>query len=472
MIHFAEMRRVAASVVGSACVAPDDVVSFVCGMLDAPSAARIREHVDLCDDCRALLVAAGDEVATRDGGPTRRGPLDLKGTFNGRFRLEREIGSGTMGVVFAALDTALNRRVAIKILRAEASADEDRVARFVRETRVAANLVSPNVVRVLDVGHAAGGGPPYMVMELLEGQDLGKVADSGSVSIADAVSFISQACHALAEAHRAKIVHRDIKLPNLFLADGPLGPTVKVLDFGLAKATMRAAREDTVLTDAGMMMGTPLYMSPEQIVSARDVDPRTDVWAVGVCLYRLVAGRFPFEARSTDELCAKIMGVDPAPPSHFRPGVPAALDAVALRCLSRVAADRYPDAGALAAALTEAMAPPPPLPPKAVRRTIGRGWIIAAAVALVSIAIGVLIGARVASRASAPPVANGSAPVASSVAAEPSSAVAEPSSGDTRSDPQPVTSAREAPRRRWVPPARPSATARPTASGSLFGTER
>jgi eukaryotic-like serine/threonine-protein kinase len=449
------MRRVAASVERSDCVAPDDVVSFVSGKLDAASASRIREHVDECEDCRALLVAAGDEIATTDGAPPARGGVfDASGTFNGRFRLEREIGSGMMGVVFAALDTALNRRVAIKILRAEAGADEDRVARFVRETRVAANLVSPNAVRVLDVGQAAGGGPPYMVMELLEGEDLDRRARKGPVPIADAVGFVAQACHALAEAHRANIVHRDVKLPNLFLADGPLGPTVKVLDFGLAKATVRGAREETVLTAAGMMMGTPLYMSPEQIVSARDVDPRTDVWAIGVCLYRLLAGRFPFEAGSPEALSALIMGADPAPPSSLRPEVPPSLDAVVLRCLSRVAADRYADAGALADALAAAMAP----------RSNTRGWTIAAVGALVAIAVGAVIGAR----ALRPEPAK---PVAAPIVLSPSSVVVEPPAETTPPITIPASPPRESAKRRPPPPPRP--TARATASSApLFGTER
>lgn len=276
------------------------------------------------------------------------------GGLEERFELGKLIGAGGIGIVHEATDRVLERKVAIKILNKESAGDEERVQRFVREMKVAAKLVSPHAVKVLEVGRADDGGDPYMVMELLEGESLVSIALRGPVPVEKAVDWISQACDALEEAHAGGIVHRDAKLDNIFLAKTPTGgEIVKVLDFGLARGLRKAGSEAT-LTPADKVLGSPRYMSPEQLVAARDVDPRTDIWALGVCLYRLIAGRFPFPGNTFGELCVEVMS---KPVPDFE--APKRVRRVILKCLSREVGRRYANAGELRVALAKAMEPEP-----------------------------------------------------------------------------------------------------------------
>lgn len=337
-------------------VEDDELLRFVSGALGQERAREIRAHVDTCDDCRELLAIAGREAASAgELGEPDSAPIVPGIEIEGRFRIEREIGRGGMGVVYAAEHLSMHRRVALKVLNDEAGGDEESISRFIRETKVAAKLASPHAVRVYDVGRLATGAP-YMVMELLDGRDLERVlADEGPIDVARAIEWMLQACDAIGEAHAAGIVHRDIKLTNLFLADLPPEPIVKVLDFGLAKG-FAGGMGDGSLTRPGAFMGTPSYMSPEQLLSAKDVDARTDVWAFGVALYRLLTQSYPFEATNLAALCARIAGGEPPPPpSARRAGVPRAIDDVVQRCLARSADARYPDAHALAAALAASL---------------------------------------------------------------------------------------------------------------------
>jgi len=260
-----------------------------------------------------------------------------------KFRVERVLGQGGMGVVLIALHVELDQRVAIKVLNEKITSDAAAVERFVREARAAAKLRSEHVCRVSDVGRLDDGSP-YIVMELLSGSDLAAVVANGPLPVPTAIDYVLQACEALAEAHALGIVHRDLKPANLFLTrrlDG--SPLVKVLDFGIAKAP---AVEQLALTRTDTMMGSPGYMSPEQLRSARDVDARTDVWALGVILYQLMSGRVPFPATTLTEL-AVMIAMDPPQPLEVAP----ALRAVVFRCLEKAPDDRYPDIGELAAAL-------------------------------------------------------------------------------------------------------------------------
>lgn len=334
----------------------DELLRFVSGALGQERARAIRAHVDACDDCRELLAIAGREaVSAGELGEPESAPIVPGVEIEGRFRIEREIGRGGMGVVYAAEHLSMHRRVALKVLSDEAGGDEESISRFIRETRVAAKLASPHAVRVYDVGRLATGAP-YMVMELLDGRDLERVlADEGPIDVARAIAWTLQACDAIGEAHAAGIVHRDIKLTNIFLADLPPEPIVKVLDFGLAKG-FAPGTGDGSLTRPGAFMGTPSYMSPEQLLSAKDVDARTDVWAFGVALYRLLTQTYPFEASNLAGLCARIAGGEaPPPPSARRAGVPRAVDEVVQRCLARSPDGRYPDAHALAEALAASL---------------------------------------------------------------------------------------------------------------------
>jgi serine/threonine-protein kinase len=224
------------------------------------------------------------------------------------------------------------------------------VARFLREARTAAALKSEHVARVSDVGtHDTG--LPYMVMERLCGSDLAHVlAARETIPAAEAVGYVVQACEAITEAHALGIVHRDLKPSNLFLTRRPNGaPLVKILDFGISKidASALAAHGKEKLTATGALMGSPLYMSPEQARGSRSVDTRTDIWSLGVVLHELVSGRHPFEAESVTGILAAIAADPPTPLRRHQPDAPLELEAVVLRCLEKNLARRTPDIATL-----------------------------------------------------------------------------------------------------------------------------
>jgi serine/threonine-protein kinase len=270
---------------------------------------------------------------------------------DGKFVVERVLGVGGMGVVVAARHAQLGQQVAIKFLRRSAAENAEAVNRFLREARSAVALQSAHVVRVMDVG-TLDDGLPFMIMEYLSGTDLGHVLDVRSVlPIEEAVDYVLQALEAIAEAHSLGIVHRDLKPSNLFLTIRPDGsPLVKVLDFGISKA-IDAGADQVSLTSTAMVLGSPLYMSPEQVRSTKNVDTRTDVWALGVILYELIAGAPPFEAESVTGLCAKIVADPPVPLRSRRPEVPAGLEAAVTRCLEKDIARRPRNVAELAVAL-------------------------------------------------------------------------------------------------------------------------
>ncbi len=267
----------------------------------------------------------------------------------GKYRVDGVIGSGGMGVVLGATDTSLGRAVAIKFLSPHKARREGAVPRFLREARAAAAIQSEHVVRVFEVGTAPNGAP-YIVMEQLRGSDLShELQLRGPLPIPLAVDHLLQACEALGEAHGRGIVHRDLKPQNLMVAQRPDGsPCVKILDFGISKAIEEGAPN---LTSTDQVMGTPLYMSPEQVRSLKNVDHRSDVWALGSILFELVTGRPIFEAPSASALCAMI-AMDPPIPLRARlPSAPPGLEAVILRCLHKDPAGRFQDVAQLAEAL-------------------------------------------------------------------------------------------------------------------------
>ncbi len=271
----------------------------------------------------------------------------------GKYRVDGVLGEGGMGIVVRAHHEVLQQQVALKFLTGAATTNGDAVTRFLREARAAVKLQSEHVARIIDVGTLETGSP-FMVMELLEGADLSDVVRTrGPMHIAQAVDCVLQAIDAIAEAHAIGIIHRDLKPSNLFLASRADGTDViKVLDFGISKATfVGESAAQAALTATQAVMGSPLYMSPEQFRSAKKVDPRTDLWSLGVILYELLTGRAPFDGESMGEVFAAVLENEPASVCASRPDVPAALEAVIMRCLRKSAMDRFANAGELARAL-------------------------------------------------------------------------------------------------------------------------
>jgi serine/threonine-protein kinase len=258
-----------------------------------------------------------------------------------------------MGIVMAAHHLGLDTKVAIKLLLPEVLGHEDVVARFAREARAAAKIKSEHVARVFDVGTLEDGSP-YLVMEFLDGIDLhGWMEREGVLGVEQAVDFLLQASVAVAEAHELGIVHRDLKPANLFCVRRAEGTFIKVLDFGISKMKTDAGNSSlkAAMTRTAALMGTPFYMSPEQMDSARDVDGRSDVWSLGVILFELMSGSLPFAGTTLPEVCIKIATQPPAGIRALRPEVPEGLEAVIFKCLEKDRDKRFASVGEFAAAL-------------------------------------------------------------------------------------------------------------------------
>jgi eukaryotic-like serine/threonine-protein kinase len=266
----------------------------------------------------------------------------------GKYRIERVLGQGGMGFVLAAHHLQLDERVALKFLLPEMTFNDEAVKRFVREARAAVKIKSEHVARVSDVA-TLDNGVCYLVMEYLEGADLASELERrGPFAAEEAVELVLQACEAIAEAHTLGIVHRDLKPANLFLTRRANGaPWVKVLDFGISKISRGP---DVGMTSTSAVMGSPLYMSPEQIRAAREVDARADLWALGVILYELLCGRLPFKGDTLPQLSVNI-AIEPAEPFPPMLGVPVKLQATIFRCLEKDRELRFSSIAELAYAL-------------------------------------------------------------------------------------------------------------------------
>jgi len=268
----------------------------------------------------------------------------------GKYRVERTLGVGGMGVVVAAHHLQLDDKVAIKFLLPEMLSDAVAVDRFAQEAQAAVKIKSEYVARVFDVG-ALDNGTPYMVMEFLDGVDLATwLLQRGSLPVEEAVGFVLQACVAVAEAHTLGIVHRDLKPGNLFCvrrSDGQLA--IKVLDFGISKVAWLAS-SGPAAARANAPLGSPFYMSPEQMHS-KDVGPETDIWALGVILYELLTAQLPFDGDNVAEVVLNVASELPRPARKVRPELPEALDAALLRCLERDRRSRFGDVAQLAKAI-------------------------------------------------------------------------------------------------------------------------
>jgi serine/threonine-protein kinase len=265
--------------------------------------------------------------------------------FAGKYRVERVLGQGGMGVVVQATHLQLHQPVAIKFLLPELLTNEQVVQRFLREAQAAVRLKSEHVARVIDVG-SLDNGAPYIVLEYLDGMDLSALARQ-QLTIGQIVDLMLQACEALAEAHSIGIVHRDIKPANFFITQGSDGALMlKVLDFGISKAAQGAL--DHNLTATSVVMGTPTYMSPEQVKSTRDVDRRSDIWSLGIVLYELFQGTPPFVAETFGSMAIKV-ATEQLPPLSTQ--LPPGLAEIVYRCLQKDPALRFQNIAELSYAL-------------------------------------------------------------------------------------------------------------------------
>ena len=279
--------------------------------------------------------------------PVREGDV-----LAGKYRVEKVLGQGGMGIVVAAKHLELRQRVALKFLLPAALESVEHTERFMREAQAAVRLKSEHVAKVLDIGRLDDGGP-YIVMEYLDGSDLWHVLQAkGPLAVGEATGHVLQACEALAEAHALGIIHRDLKPQNLFLIQRPDGqPCVKVLDFGISKMLSTASQPPLTLTRTSTIIGSPLYMAPEQMRSAKGANERSDIWSLGVILYELLTGRTPFMAETMPDLVFKVAQDPVIPPRELRPEIPETLSAGIVRCLERDQTKRFVNVAELAAVL-------------------------------------------------------------------------------------------------------------------------
>jgi serine/threonine-protein kinase len=281
-------------------------------------------------------------------------PFEPGEIIGGKYEVGELIGAGGMGYVVAAKHVDLGESVALKFLRREALAHDELVMRFATEARAAVRIKSEYVARVFDVGNLPDG-VPYIVMEHLSGKDLCQLLhEQGQLPVRLVVEYVMQVCEALATAHSVGVVHRDIKPENLFLTDRAQGMSiVKVLDFGISKVALTGSAFDRKERFAKTMMpmGSPVYMSPEQIRADQDIDARTDIWSLGCVLYELLTGVPAFDAPSLTQLSATILEKDPVAMASLAPEVPPELEAIVLRCLEKNRKARFRNVAELAIAL-------------------------------------------------------------------------------------------------------------------------
>jgi len=272
---------------------------------------------------------------------------DADRVIGNKYRVLRVLGEGGMGAVFEAEHIHTLKRVAVKWLKAT---DQDARLRLLREAQAAARVRHPNVVDVYDV--AQEGDAVFLVMEYLEGESLTDLLERGGMPVHELIALLLPAMRGVAAAHRQGVVHRDVKPDNIFLAHvvDAHAPVPKLLDFGISKLEPRG-NEQLSLTSAGSLIGTPMYMSYEQLSGAKDVDARADVYAFGVVLYEALAGRPPFEADTLSELTIKIATTDAVPVEQLRPELPRRLADVIVRAMAKDRSARFPTMDALLAAL-------------------------------------------------------------------------------------------------------------------------
>lgn len=272
--------------------------------------------------------------------------------LNGKYRLERFIDIGGMGVIYQARNIAVNRTVVVKLLRDDLVSDDESVIRFLREAKAANVVRHKNIVEVFDIDKTQSG-IPFIVQEYLVGESLEQLLERNKegVSSKQVLNLLIPVIEAIGEAHARGVVHRDIKPSNIFLTVQNKELVAKVLDFGISKIAM--SKNDIRVTTTDLMLGSPAYMSPEQIHNPRDVTPRSDVWSIGVLLYEMLSGRLLFDTEQASVMMVKICTEDPRPLRELAPATPIGLVTVVNCALSRQLQGRYTDAAKMAQALRE-----------------------------------------------------------------------------------------------------------------------
>jgi serine/threonine-protein kinase len=268
--------------------------------------------------------------------------------LGGKYRIESELSRGGMGAVFRARHEVLERAIAVKVLRPELTENDELVTRFMNEAKAASAIRHPSIIEVFDFGYTDDG-EAYLVMEYLEGESLAsRMHRKGRLAEQDAVHIVRSIAGALGAAHGKGIVHRDLKPDNVFIVTDPdFGERAKVLDFGIAKLTGSQAH-----TQTGALMGTPLYMAPEQARSAHGIDHRADLYSLGCILYELLTGRPPLVGEGTGEIIALHMFTQPDPPSTIVPGISPALESIVMQLLEKEPAARPQTAAEVSNALS------------------------------------------------------------------------------------------------------------------------
>jgi serine/threonine-protein kinase len=281
----------------------------------------------------------------------------MLGATVGSYRIVGKLGEGGMGVVYVGEHTLLGRRAAIKVLLPSLSSQQDVVQRFFNEAKALTQISDPGIVQVFDFGHDADGNA-FIILELLDGEPMDqRLARIGRFAPPDCLRLMRQICTSLGVAHARAIVHRDLKPDNIFIVGDPAvtgGERTKILDFGIAK--LDAHQPDRMKTRTGTVIGTPVYMAPEQCRGTGEIDARTDIYAMGCVMMTMLTGHPPFTAAGAGELIVAHV-CQPAPLAASRiPGLPGVFDQILQRCLAKAPADRFPSMAELVAALDAAAA--------------------------------------------------------------------------------------------------------------------
>ena len=390
---------------------PDENVlaGYVDAVLDREQRAAVERHIDGCDPCRAIVsdlarmkhAEAHDEETTMHNAPVTSGHTItlnvggravhvLAGTMIGEYEVTAPIGAGGMGAVFAAVQPRIGKKVAIKVLRRDLSGDPTALARFENEARAVNEIGHPNLVDIFSFGELPDGNP-YFVMEHVEGENLSSwLIRNGPVPLETAMPILRQIFDALAAAHERGVIHRDLKPGNIMISRGGAAPRIKVLDFGLAKMTT-SSTSDLELTNPGFAMGTPHFMSPEQHLGAL-VDQRTDIYALGVLVYQMLCGCYPFIGNTPSEIGGHHMHTELVLPSSLVKRLPKSVDQVLSRALAKDATARFISVREFQAALERCIpqrAATPVPAPAPVKNT--RTWVAIGATAVAAATLAVVI---------------------------------------------------------------------------------